>query len=293
MSSDNALVILEFLSIPNFFWNADILAIRLHGTLKAGAREVADVPVKADKIGTIELTVRFKMGMDDSHKQYLKTNDDHETYESWQCSVAEGYRARIVKRETPDTVKELVKDGKVDGDNVEMNVDSDDDNPETEAKNDVVRIPRSAPGFEKEVDSYHASSDPSLEQAKWGGLEHELEQYTSDASASSASIVSDDPDILRVQEDFTDSELDDDELKKRRQKQDTMSSKNELHRKHRGTMNIKALRHLKFGKDEAKVLGHKIKGRFSMKGREPGGKFLFILCVFCNVLIWLLVDTEL
>jgi hypothetical protein len=232
-------------------------------------------PVKADKIGTIELTARFKMGMDDSHTQYLKTNDDRETYESWQCSVAEGYRARIVKRETPDTVKELVKDGKVDGDSVVMNVDSDDDNPETEAKDDVVRIPREAPGFEKEVEDYHAEADPSREQAKWGGLEHELEQYTSDASRSSSDIVSDDPDSLRVQEDFTDSELDDDELKKRRQKQDTKSSKSELHRKHRGTMNIKALRHLKFGKDEAKVLGHKIKNRFSMKWREPGGKFSF------------------
>ncbi len=44
----------------------------------------------------------------------------------------------------------------------------------------------------------------------------------------------------------------------------------DLYRKQRGIMNIKAVRHLKFAKDEAKVLGHKIKGRFSMKGREPG-----------------------
>jgi hypothetical protein len=76
-----------------------------------------------------------------------------------------------------------------------------------------------------------------------------------------------------MQEDYTDSEIDDEELKKRRQKQDQRASKAELHRKHRGMMNIKALRHLKFSKDEAKVLGHKIKGRFSMKGREPGGEF--------------------
>jgi hypothetical protein len=46
-----------------------------------------------------------------------------------------------------------------------------------------------------------------------------------------------------------------------------------LYRKHRGIMNVKAVRHLKFGKDEIKILGHKIKGRLSMKGREPGGKF--------------------
>lgn len=57
-------------------------------------------------------------------------------------------------------------------------------------------------------------------------------------------------------------------------------------------MNIKAVRHLKFGKDEVKVLGHKIKGRLSMKGREPGGKFLE------SIGIWLdantcVVETEL
>jgi len=58
-------------------------------------------------------------------------------------------------------------------------------------------------------------------------------------------------------------------MKKRRQKQDKVAAKAELHRKHRGTMNIKAVRHMKFLKDEAKVAGHKLKGKFSMKGREP------------------------
>lgn len=50
-------------------------------------------------------------------------------------------------------------------------------------------------------------------------------------------------------------------------------------------MNIKALRHMKFAKDEAKVLGHKIKSRFSMKGREPGGKLqhcIFLIEQFAN-----------
>jgi Ca2+-dependent lipid-binding protein len=229
--------------------------------------------LKAEKIGMIKLTVRFKMGMDDSHLQWLKTNDDRETYESWQCSVAEGYRSRVVKRETPDTVKELVAEGKIDGDNVVMNEESDDDNAETTAKDDVVRVPRATPGMEKEVDDFQGDGK---DEDKWSALGHELEQYTSDASATSPSIISDDSDSLRIQEDFTDSEIDDDELKRRRQKQDARSSKSELHRKQRGTMNIKVLRHMKFGKDEAKVLSHKIKDKFSMKGREPGGKFFYL-----------------
>ncbi|RDW56363.1 hypothetical protein BP5796_13238 [Coleophoma crateriformis] len=223
--------------------------------------------LKAERVGTIKLTARFKLGMDDSHKQWLKTNDDRETYESWQCSVAEGYRTRIVKRETPGAVKALVDAGKVDGPNTVMNDDSDDDNSETKAEDDVVRIPRGTPGVEHEIDENHDETDNH--QDKWGALGHELEKYTSDASATSPSIISDDADDLRVQEDFTDSELDDDELADRRRKQDKLASKNELHRKHRGTMNIQALRHLKFTKDEAKVFGHKIKSKFSLKGREP------------------------
>jgi hypothetical protein len=226
--------------------------------------------LEADKIATIKLTVRFKMGMDDSHKQWLKTNDDRETYESWQCSVAEGYRTRIVKRETPQTVKELIDAGKVDGPNVQLNAESDDDNAETEAKDDVVRVPHNAPGVEKEIPDFNETTS---EHERWTSVVNELEPYASQPSNYSSSIISDDAEDIRVQEDFTDSEIDDEDLKQRRQKQDKQSSKNELHRKQRGVMNIKALRHLKFSKDEAKVLGHKIKGRFSMKGREPGGEY--------------------
>lgn len=223
--------------------------------------------VEAEKIGEVKMTVRFKMGMDNSHYQWVKTNDDHETYETWRCSVAEGYRARIVKRETPETVKTLISNEKVDGTNVKMSSSSEEGREEDEGDaedENAVRVPREAPGFEKEIDS--PLPDPhTLDSFEFG---HELSQYAS----SRPSIISDDSSSIVVQEDLTDSEIEDEELKKRRQKQDKGASKAELHRKHRGTMNIKALRHLKFSKDEAKVLGHKIKGRFSMKGREPGGE---------------------
>ncbi|KUJ10582.1 C2 domain protein [Mollisia scopiformis] len=199
---------------------------------------------KGEKIGTLNLIVRFKMGMDGSHMQWIKTNDEHETFESWRCSVAEGYRTRIVKRETPETVKELLQDSKVDGPNTKMDESEDE-------SEQVARVPR-GDNVEKDID------EP-------GG-----DVNFGDELTDFMSPVSDDDDDLVVQEDFTDSELDDEELKKRRQKQDKDAQKAELHRKHRGSMNIKALRHLKFTKDEAKVLGHKIKGRFSMKGREPG-----------------------
>lgn len=229
-----------------------------------------DEHVEAEKIGTIRLTIRFKAGMDDSHYQWVKTNDEHETYESWRCTVSEGYRSRIVKRETPDTVKDLIRQGKVDGSEEVDGTGKDLDDDEKDAEdNGPVRVPRKAPGYEAEIDS-PLSNDPNNPDAVEFG--HELGDYASDSD-----IVSDDGSSIVVQEDLTDSEIEDEELKKRRQKQDTQASKAEMHRKQRGRMNIKALRHMKFAKDEAKVFGHKIKSRFSMKGREPGGKFLHCL----------------
>lgn len=159
---------------------------------------------------------------------------------------------------------------------MKLNDDSDSEQDEEDDEQDVVHIPREAPGFEKEIDDHDENEEK--DDPQWGAFGQELEKYTSDASASSPSILSDDAESLRIQEDFTDSEIDDEELKKRRQKQDKQSSKSELHRKHRGTMNIKAMRHLEFSKSQVKVLGHKIKNRFSMKGKEPGGKLLLTLC---------------
>ena len=232
--------------------------------------------IKADKIGTIKMTVRFKMGMDESHKKWAKTNDERETFESWETSLAEGYRTRIVKRETPDTVKELINAGKVDGPNMKVNDENDSEQESEDDEQDVVHLPREAPGIEQEIDEHDDKSEK--DDPQWSAFGHELEEYVSDASATSPSIMSDDAESLRVQEDFTDSEIDDEELKKRRQKQDKKSSKSELHRKQRGTMNIKAVRHFKFSKDQVKVLGHKVKSKFSMKGREPGGKSFVVLC---------------
>jgi hypothetical protein len=232
--------------------------------------------------------VRFKMGMDNTHYQWVKTNDEHETYESWQCSVAEGYRTRIVKRETPKPVQDLINQGKVDGENLSVNTSKEEEGDKQEGEEEVdpspVRIPREAPGFEKEIDDPPTDPHDSRSQA----FGQELTQYAS----SITSIISDDPSDLGMQEDLTDSEIEDEELKKRRQRQDKKASKAELYRKQRGIMNIKAVRHLKFTKDEVKVLGHKIKGRLSMKGRAPGGKFFpeNVECIIANCCI---VETEL
>lgn len=230
--------------------------------------------IESDKIGRIQLTVRFKMGLDESHSPYMHGNDDRETFETWQSAVAEGYRTRIVKRETPDDVKRLQAEGKVTGENVVLSVQPDAAAGEGDDKSidsasegdgegdvDVPRVPRFKPGFEREVDDYHESSTAEQLGRAFG----ELNDY-----ASEKSFASDDPDTLEIQEDYTDEEIDDPTLKARRQKQDKKSQRAELHRKQRGFMHLRPVRNLKFLKDETRVLGNKIKDRFSMTGREPG-----------------------
>lgn len=227
--------------------------------------------VEADRVGTVEIRVRFKMGMDNSHAQWIKSNDERETFESWQCTLAEGYRTRIVKREVPGTVQKLINEGKVVGENayIESPADSGSGKEDEGSEEDhAVRVPREAPGFETEIGPPR-KGEPSADEKEWEGLfEGELEKYKS--NDDEVEIISEDDGDIGVQEDLTDSDIDDEELKKRRQRQDKSAAKDELSRKHRGPMNIKRIRNLKFLKDEVKIAGHKLKGKFSMKGREPG-----------------------
>ncbi|BFZ57068.1 hypothetical protein PYCC9005_004118 [Savitreella phatthalungensis] len=221
--------------------------------------------IEADKVGRLYITLRFKMGLDESHAERMRIgNDDRETFETWQSAIAEGYRTHLVKRQTPDTVKELHKEGKITGD-VAYSTDPDagagQGDEEDGDADDVPRIPRFKPGVEHEIDDYRETSTGEQLARAFG----ELKDY-----ASEKSYASDDPDSLEIQEDYTDEEIDDDVLKKRRQRQDKKAQKAELHRKQRGFMHLKPVRNLKFIKDETRVLGHKIKNRFSMTGREPG-----------------------
>lgn len=232
--------------------------------------------VESTRIGTLKLTVRFKMGMDESHAAYIRTNDQRETYEAWQCNVAEGYRRRIVKRETPATVQALVAEGKVTGEAAELETAGDDGSSEEsmDVDENVVRVPRSAPGYEKEIDDYHETTSSEQWSGQFGS---ELTAVTSPAP----SILSDDRSSLELQEDLTDSEIDDEEMKKRRQRQDQLWAKADLERKHRGKLNIKRVRNLKFFKDEMRVASHKVKSKFSLKGREPTGESCPVDCGRC------------
>ena len=197
----------------------------------------------SERIATIKFKCRFKMGLDDTHRAYLKNNNERESFESWECCIAEGDRTRMVKRTTPHPVKELIVAGKVDGPEAE-NSDSDDDEPA------VVRIPRKAPGFEREIEDNEGTNDYGFS---------ELSKY--------ASIDPDDDKL--VQEDLSDSSISDTDLKQRRQKQDKKAQKAELGRKHRGILGVKVARNFKFLKDEVKVAGHNIKDAFNLKNRKP------------------------
>merc|ERR1712093_778945 len=122
--------------------------------------------IKADRVGTIKMTVRFKMGMDDTHLQWLKNNDQRETYESWLCTVAEGYRTRVVKRETPDTVKQLIKEGKVTAAGTSMNGDTISEFGTIKGRSSIDTKARSEESDAEEVSNYHETSTDE----QWAGF---------------------------------------------------------------------------------------------------------------------------
>lgn len=90
-----------------------------------------------------------------------------------------------MKRETPDTVKDLINEGNVDGSNEVNGTGKDLDDDEKDAEDDgPVRVPRKVPDYEAEIDS-PPSNDPTNPDAV--ELGHELGEYASDSD-----IVSDD-----------------------------------------------------------------------------------------------------
>ncbi|KIW44633.1 uncharacterized protein PV06_03088 [Exophiala oligosperma] len=60
-----------------------------------------------EEVGRLQFRGRFKAGMDESHRDFIVDNDTRETFETWECCLAEGVRQRVVEAEVPDNIQEM------------------------------------------------------------------------------------------------------------------------------------------------------------------------------------------
>jgi len=222
--------------------------------------------INAEQIGEFHITLRFKMGMDESHRTYIETDDDRETLDTFEACLAEGARSRIVKRETGATVKKLVSEGAT---------DISDSDYEEEIQQKAAKRRREA-GLLKETENSRSMTQDGEDDALAKTWESELTGVVDDDEFSgddeTMEKAGDDNEEIEEMHDIP-SDSDDDDMNdpdaKRAKRERELAEKRQQHRKLRGIMHLKPARNFKFFKDELKTSAKGLKNKFALKGRTP------------------------
>lgn len=249
--------------------------------------------VEITEIGTLTFTCRFSRGMDASHGHFADDNDSRETFESWQACKHEGIRSDTVKQELNPVVAALhdqsIRDMRADlAHSATMDATQEDVQGFTDKYGKSWEQVFSDARAEIAGD-YTANQDPNNLQPE-PPLRRELpEDYYHRDSGDN------DTEYSEFYDDSSDSENEDDsgtssegyhhvqpehaEHAEHSNEQDKKTGvaaikdyrthQRDLHRQHRGLMQWKPMRTLGFVKDEAKFGVKKLRGKISLKGREP------------------------
>ncbi|KAK6543529.1 hypothetical protein TWF694_000275 [Orbilia ellipsospora] len=236
--------------------------------------------IDAEQIATFNVTLRFKDGLDESHRSYMDSNDDRETFDAFEACLAEGSRRRIVKRETGATIKKLIATGATE------DVPDDEESEVVDAGDGTLAPPPTRPqmrGHEPSQTERPTGENIIMNEEDWKAevmsVVDSQDEFSEDENVRR--IAGDDPDDVDERHDLSSDDDDDSGNKseeergvdpdaKRARKERKMSEKRQKFRKHRGIMQWRPARNMIFLKDELKVGAQKIKGKFGMKGRQPG-----------------------
>ncbi|EPS43590.1 hypothetical protein H072_2387 [Dactylellina haptotyla CBS 200.50] len=236
--------------------------------------------INAEQIATFNVTLRFKDGLDESHRSYMDSNDDRETFDAFEACLAEGSRKRIVKRETGATIKKLIAAGATE------DVASDEESEILDENGEKKTVQRPKLRGHEPSQTERASGDNIImNEEEWKAevmsVVDSQDEFSDDENVRR--IAGDDPDSVEERHDLSSDDDDDgdggsksgdekgpDPDAKRARKERKMAEKRQKFRKHRGIMQWKPARNMVFLKDELKVGAQKIKGKFGMKGRQPG-----------------------
>jgi len=244
-------------------------------------------------VGRLKFKCRFKAGIDESHEAFVTDNDSRETFETWEACLAEGVRQRLVEKEVPDRVQSLHDASLTEGRDI-LKAANDEEKKRwlshsgadwtgtfgedpasytetTGRRRDFAAKSTVDPKSPDDGDSDSSSdsdSDSDLgildaTTAEKPSSSHATSRRrsvdtTHTADTSAGTNITSDGDASTVN---TIGRIDSDRLEKRTEK-----------RKHRGLMQWKPVRNLKFAKDEGvlgiKKLRDKITG--GLDGRKPG-----------------------
>ncbi|KAJ6263025.1 Tricalbin-1 [Drechslerella dactyloides] len=232
--------------------------------------------IGAEQIATFNVVLRFKDGLDESHKVYMDSNDDRETFDAFEACLAEGSRRRIVKRETGATIKKLIATGATDQPH------SDDETENITESTDKLALPRPKLRGHEPSQTERPTQENIIMNAE--DLKAEVisvvdsqDEFSDDENIRR--IAGDDPRDVDERHDLdsdddsankSEDEKNGDPDAKRARRERKAAERRQKFRKHRGIMQWKPARNMAFLKDELMVGAQKIKGKFGMKGRQPG-----------------------
>lgn len=239
------------------------------------------------EVGRLQFRARFKAGMDESHKAFISDNDSRETFETWEACLAEGVRTREIDAEIPQRLREMHDKSLTEGRDILKEADPKEKQKwlsktgtdwsgafgHDPAAYMVKGVKKREPGADDPIhrDPHHPSDDehPSADE------DSDNEDTTSSSSsdlgikdAESGGAVSSNgkPSIDTVRTNGTAT------TSGSSQKDINKQNKRTEHRKHRGLMQWKPARNVKFAASEGKIGLRKLKQRVTgdLNGRQPG-----------------------
>lgn len=247
------------------------------------------------EVGRLQFRGRFKAGTDESHEAFIADNNTRETFETWEACLAEGVRQKIVEKEVPEVVQQLHDESLVEARDVLKNADEKEkqkwltrDGADWSGAfghdpkayiNTATGQKKREPGAEQPIhDPYAPSSDDeddddsdsdlgvmdgrnmSSEARRHGGVGGD----SNHGGAHSRNVDAGPTNGQYGGKDTIDANntYDDDVNKQNKRTEE---------RKHRGLMQWKPMRNLKFAKDEGKIGLRKLKNKVTggLDGRQP------------------------
>ena len=235
-----------------------------------------------EEVGRMQFRGRFNPGMDESHGAFVVDNNTRETYETWEACFSEGVRKRTVDVELPERVQELHEKSLTEGRDVLKSADDEEKEKwltkegtdwsgafghDPRAYMDRQGRKRREPGAEDPIhDPYHPSSDEDNESDFDGDTSEDLgiqDATNMDRGGQGGGEADEEGQFANG---------------RARSSTDAADNKKTEERKHRGLMQWRPARNMRFAKDEGKIGLKKLKKKFTggLDGRKPTvetGKF--------------------
>lgn len=233
-----------------------------------------------EEIGRLHFRGRFKAGMDESHEQFITDNNSRETFETWEACLAEGVRTKIVDKEVPEQIQQLHDESLTEGRDVLKQAEPDEKDKwlgkdgsdwsgafthDPKAYVNSEGNKQREPGAEAPLhDPYAPSSDDDTDVESDEDVDLGI-QDNDNMDASKRRSAHRDAQGRRdgIPGTATESNIEDGDVNRQ--------NKRTEERKHRGLMQWKPARNLKFAKDEGKIGLKKLKAKITggLNGREP------------------------